>query len=56
MRSTRHRKFLQKMNKNNVDDKDLPEIDDEARKVPLADERVYEDGTARDGVGMPLDV
>ena len=36
------------MNKNNVDDKDLPENDDEARKVPLADERVYADGTARD--------
>ena len=36
------------MNKNNVDDEDLPELDDEARKVPLADERVYEDGAARD--------
>ena len=48
VKSTRHRKFLRKMNVNNVDDKDLPESDDEARKVPLADERVYEDGTARD--------
>ena len=48
VKSTRHRKFLRKMNKNNVDDEDLPELDDEAKKVPLADEQVYEDGTARD--------
>ena len=48
VKSTRHRKFLRKMNINNVADEDLPELDDEARKVPLADERVYADVTARD--------
>ena len=48
VKSTRHRKFLRKMNNNNIDDEDLPELDDEARKVPLADKGVYEDGAARD--------
>ena len=42
MKSTRHRKFLRKMNNNN--NEDLPELDDEAMKDPLADEGVYEDG------------
>ena len=46
VKSTRHRKFLRKMNNNN--NEDLPELDDEARKVPLADEGVYEDGAVRD--------
>ena len=36
------------MNKNNIDDEDLPELNNEARKVPLADEGFYEDGRARD--------
>ena len=52
VKSTRHRKYLQKMNVNNIDDKDLPKNDDEERKVPLADERVYADVTARDSAGQ----
>ena len=43
VKSTRLRRFLRKMNTENIDDKDLPENDDEVRKVPLADERVSED-------------
>ena len=41
VKSTRHRKFLRKMNNNN--NEDLPELDDETRKFPLADEGVYDD-------------
>ena len=40
VKSTRHRKFLHKMNVKNVDDKDLPRNENEERKVPHADERV----------------
>ena len=40
VKSTRHRKFLHKMNVTNVDDKDLPRNENEERKVPHADERV----------------
>ena len=52
VKSTRHRKYLHKMNVNNIDDKDLPKNDDEERKFPLADERVYADGTARGTAGQ----
>ena len=43
VKSTRHRKFLRKMN-----NEDLPKHVEEAWKVPLADERVCEDGAVRD--------
>ena len=37
------------MNTNNEDNEDLPKLDDETdRKVPVAEEGVYNDGTARD--------
>ena len=52
VKSTRHRKYLQKMNVNNIDNKDLPKNDDEERKFPLADERVYADVTARGTAGQ----
>ena len=52
VRSTRHRKFLHKMNVNNVDDKDLPKNDDEERKVPLADKRVFRGETGQGTAGQ----
>jgi len=54
--STRHRKYLQKMNVNNIENKDLPKNDDEVRNFPhvdeVADERVYADVTARSSAGQ----
>ena len=42
VKSTRHRKFLRKMN-----NEDLPKVVEEAWKVPHADERVCEDGAVQ---------
>ena len=43
VKSTRHRKFLRKMN-----NEGLPKVVEEAWKVPHADERVCDDGAVRD--------
>ena len=40
------------MNVNNVDDKDLPKNDDEERKVPLADKRVFRGETGQGTAGQ----